>query len=148
MKLLLDTNVLLDYFGRREPFFQAWRQISAMQALGDAELWASAESFTDIFYLLRDAVDPHDLQAAFVDSLAFINVCSVGPSEILEAAQTSWSDFEDCLIDVCAKRVKADYLITRDKDGFKASQVPWYAPVDFFAMLKRDYGIVYDEVEF
>lgn len=147
MKLLLDTNVLLDYFAQREPFFRSWDKLNAMQVMGDAELWVSAESFTDIFYVLRGVVDPHDLQAAFIESLSFMRVCAVGSSEIMEAAQRSWNDFEDCLIDVCAQRIKADYLITRDNSGFEESCVPWYTPMDFFSMLEHDYGLVYDEID-
>ena len=53
MKLLLDTNVLVDYFGARRPFCDQWELINALQMTGYAELWASAESYTDAFYLLR-----------------------------------------------------------------------------------------------
>ena len=50
MKLLLDTCVLIDYFGCREPFFEACSSLRIAEWHGEFELWASAKSFTDVFY--------------------------------------------------------------------------------------------------
>lgn len=147
MNLLLDTNIVIDYFGRRQPYFEEWGRLEVMRELGDAELWVSSESFTDTFYLLRKAVDPSALQAAFVESLDFLHVCSVGKDEIRCAAERSWPDFEDCVIEACAENVKADCIITRDQKGFARSPIPAMSPAEFFDWLEREYGIVYDEVD-
>ena len=144
MKLLLDTNVLVDYFGARRPFCDQWELINALQMTGYAELWASAESYTDAFYLLRRAVGSEKLQDMFLESLSFVRVCSVDEDDIRKAAERSWSDFEDCLIAVCAEKVKADYIITRDAGGFKRSKIPAMDAPPFFTMLEEDYGIVYE----
>lgn len=144
MKLLLDTNVLVDYFGARQPFCDQWELINALQMTGYAELWASAESYTDAFYLLRRAVGSEKLQDMFLESLSFVRVCSVDEDDIRKAAERSWSDFEDCLIAVCAEKVKADYIITRDAGGFKRSKILAMDAPSFFTMLEEDYGIVYE----
>lgn len=144
MKLLLDTNALVDFFGARKPFCDQWELINALQITGCAELWASAESYTDAFFLLRKAIGPAKLQEMFLESLSFIKICSVEEGDIREAAERSWPDFENCLIDVCAEKVKADYIITRDTDGFKRSRKPSLDAPSFFAMLEEQHGIVYD----
>ena len=36
MKLLLDTNVLVDYFGARRPFCDQWELINALQMTGSS----------------------------------------------------------------------------------------------------------------
>lgn len=144
MKLLLDTNVIVDYFGARRPFCDQWELINALQMTGYAELWASAESYTDAFYLLRRAVGSEKLQDMFLESLSFVRVCSVDEDDIRKAAERSWSDFEDCLIAVCAEKVKADYIITRDAGGFKRSKILAMDAPSFFTMLEEDYGIVYE----
>jgi predicted nucleic acid-binding protein len=131
MKLFLDTNILIDYFTRRQPYFDELIGLRAMQLFGDVELWVSAKSFTDVFYVARKVIDKHALQAAFADSLAFFKVCSVGQDVICSATQARWDDFEDCLVACCASRVKADYLITRDKEGFEHSPVAVMDPTGF-----------------
>ena len=44
MNLLLDTNVLIDYLGRKEPFFANAERIVAAGFFGDATLWMAAQS--------------------------------------------------------------------------------------------------------
>lgn len=144
MRLLLDTNVLIDYFSRRQPYFESCIQLRAMQAFGEAELWASAKSFTDIFYVLRKKVDPRALQRAFVESGSFLNICSIGPEDIRAAALAQWDDFEDCLINQAAQRVKADVILTRDKEGFSTASISVKSPAEFFTELKNEKGIEYD----
>lgn len=144
MRALIDTNVLLDYFGRRMPFFSAWKKLSAMEAFGDIELWAAPQSFADVFYILRKVIDPADLQHAFSESLSFLNVCHVDEAVTAEAFRRPWPDYEDCLIALCAESIGADYLITRDEDGFRKSKVPVFSPDSFFAMLESEHGVVYD----
>lgn len=144
MRALIDTNVLLDYFGRREPFFSACEKLCAMQAFGDIELWAAPQSYADVFYILRKTISSADLQSAFIESLNFINVCKVSHEEVAEASRRSWDDYENCLIALCAENIDADYLLTRDEDGFQAAKMPVFSPAEFFAMLESEHGLVYD----
>ncbi|NHM16069.1 hypothetical protein GMI69_05250 [Eggerthellaceae bacterium zg-887] len=44
MKLFLDTNALLDYYVRREPYFESLVAIRIAQVFGDVELWAEMEA--------------------------------------------------------------------------------------------------------
>ena len=48
--------------------------------------------------------------------------------DALRAARLEWKDYEDCLVAICADKVKADYLITRDIKGFARSPVPVMRP--------------------
>lgn len=58
-----------------------------------------------------------------------------------------WADFEDCLVDVCAEKVKADFLLTRDEKGFAQAHVPVMSPGDFFNYIESEYQITYDIVD-
>lgn len=146
MKLLLDTCVLIDYFSRREPYFDDCVKLRIMQAMGDVELWVSVKSFTDIFYVLRKVVDPSALQAAFIESLDFLNVCSVNGQDVRNAAKRAWADFEDCLVDVCAQKIKADHILTRDAKGFAHAKTNIMTPAGFVEAIKAESGLVYEEI--
>ena len=146
MKLFLDTNVLIDYYTSRQPYRQFCMKLLAMQIFEDVELWASAKSFTDVFYVGRKFVDPHALQQAFLDSAEFLNVCSLDAHDIEVAAEKQWLDFEDCTVAVCAQKVGADLLITRDVKGFEESPVDPISPEDFFTYLEKEYGLVYEDI--
>ena len=53
MRLLVDTNIVLDYLDERPSFFQSARKLMILGFLHELELWMSASQATDLFYLLR-----------------------------------------------------------------------------------------------
>jgi hypothetical protein len=118
-----------------------------MQEFGDAELWASIQSFSDITYILRNQVDSEQLQKAFLTSLSFLHVCSLDQNDLEKACQALWGDFEDCLVARCSKKLKAEFIITRDAAGFAKSDTPALAPSEFFALLSKQYGLSYDSID-
>lgn len=146
MRLLLDTNVLLDYYGRRAPFFEDAKRLRVAALLGDVELWVAAQSFTGAEYVLRRFAPTEVLRAMMGESLAFLNIASSSAADVEEGIRSGWSDLEDFLVARCAERARADFLLTRDEKGFARSAVPVLSPAGFFEMLERDHGIVYDEV--
>jgi predicted nucleic acid-binding protein len=148
MKLLLDTNVLIDYFAQRDPFYADALHLYAMRHFGDAELWASIHSFADISYILRNEAESQTLQDAFLSSLDFLHVCSLTQDDLIAAAQAKWDDFEDCLVEQCAQKIKADYLLSRDKTGFTNAKTKVITPSSFFRALKEERGLSYEEVGF
>lgn len=144
MRLFLDTNLLIDYFARRQPFFSAWVQLRCAQVLGDVELWVSAKSFTDVFYVVSRLCEGDRLQAALLESLSFLNVCPIDGDDIANAARICWPDFEDCLVDIAARKVGADCIITRDRAGFERSRLPVYSPDAFFGWLREERHVEYE----
>lgn len=149
MKLMLDTNVMIDLFCEREGFYEDAKKLLAMSVLGDGTLWACANSFTDIYYVAtRQGVDGSALQEAFIESAEDIEVCSLDKGDILNASARKWNDFEDCLVEECANKIGADVIVTRDCRGFEQATVPAMSPAQLFDFLEREYGVVYDEVDF
>jgi predicted nucleic acid-binding protein len=145
MRLLLDTNVLIDHIGKRTPFDKDFEKLYIATVMGDCQLWSTSNSYTDTFYVLRHGkLESSEIQGRFLDSADYIHICEVDEKDIIAAAQADWPDFEDCLVSVCADKIKADYIITRDVTGFAASKTPTVAPSEFLRILREDYGIVYE----
>ncbi len=147
MRALLDTNVLVDLFTGRPPEGEYAMKLQIMQELDDVELWVSAKSFTDAFYVMTKNNKSADVQRAFIRSMEYLNVCAVDADDVRMTAERCWPDFEDCLIDVCAEKVKADYLLTRDRKGFENSHTTALSPRDFFAKLESELGLVYEDID-
>lgn len=72
MNLLLDTNVLIDYLGRKDPFFSSAQKVVIAGFFGDARLWVPSQSVVDAFYVLNRYVDSARLQAAILKALTVI----------------------------------------------------------------------------
>ena len=143
MKLLLDTNVLTDFYLQREQFSTNINSIAAAAIHGDVELWASAKSYTDIFYIGKKYFTSSVLQNAFLESFKFIHVCSIDIEDIKTAAKECWSDFEDCLIHKSAQKVNADLIVTRDSKGFTKSTVKTATLAEIIKMF-ADEGFYYE----
>lgn len=87
MKLLVDANFLIDYYARRDEFFDSCTTLLVAESFHDVELWAPAKSFTDVFYVLnqRLKVESPLVQRAFLKSFDFIKLVSLEPADVKEA---------------------------------------------------------------
>ena len=147
MNLLLDTNVLIDYLGRKPPFYEDAEAIIAAGYFGDARLWVPALSLKDAFYVLSRYIDSARIQRAFVALDEVVSLVSLSAEESLRAARLEWSDYEDCLVALCAEKAKADYLITRDTKGFARSPVPALHPREWLDLMRYEHRLEYAGVK-
>lgn len=146
MKLLVDTNVLLDFFETRQPFVEDWKRVYVMSCFRDAELWASAKSYADIFYVARKQMSSKTVQRSIVECLSLVKTCAIDGEDIRWAAEQGWKDFEDCVVSRAAQKVGADYILTRNVEGFERSAVPAITPADFLALVEEKYHLIYEEM--
>ena len=147
MNLLLDTNVIIDYLGRKQPFYEDAERLMAMGYFGDATLWAPAQSFKDAFYVLAHYVEPDMVQEAIAALLGLVHPVDLTGNDLVTAAKLKWTDFEDCLVAVSAGKASADYVVTRDRKGFDRSSVPAISPSDLLRQVVDDKGVSYGTVE-
>ena len=139
--------MLIDLYTQRPPEGDIAQKLLVMKEFGDVELWVSAKSFTDVSYVLHKTYSSDYVQSAFEESYQWLEICSVDSADIHRATSRRWADFEDCLVDVCAEKVKADFLLTRDEKGFAQAHVPVMSPGDFFNYIESEYQITYDIVD-
>ena len=132
MRLLIDTNVILDVFMRREPFFaDSYRAIRTAAEQGH-ECLLSASAATDIFYILRKHLkSPEEAKARLRDLAKLAQFTDVQPADIDTALTAEMPDFEDAVVNAIAVRVGADYILTRNTKDFSGAKAHAIAPVDF-----------------
>lgn len=147
MNLLLDTNVLIDYVGSREPFFDDAKQVIAAGFFNDAKLWVSAQSIKDAYYVLSSYAEQKHVQRALRRSLDVITPVSLSAEDAVRGLYLEWNDYEDCLISLCAVAVKADFIITRDEKGFVRSSIPFLSPNAWIKLMKDEHNLEYDLVD-
>ena len=135
MKVLIDTNIVLDILLEREEFFKQSYEVLKACENGKAEGFFAASSVTDIFYVIKKWT--HDTEKAYEavgHLLSILNVLSVTNEDVLNAYSKHAPDFEDCLVATCAISNKCEAVVTRDKKGFKGMGISAISPEDF---LKR-----------
>jgi len=132
MKIVIDNNVILDVFQNREPFVQFSSRVLRLVETKQVKGYVTANSITDIHYVLSRALkDKEKVYAAIDILLQLIDIIDVTAKDVKNAFHPDVGDFEDELISVCAKRTKMDYIITRNIKDFTNSPVPAITPEDF-----------------
>lgn len=134
MRILIDTNIVLDVLLRRTDFFDASYNVLKLSALDKAEALVTANTITDIYYILQRANKDHaKSKEAIVKLLNLVSIADVLASDVMNTLSSKITDFEDALVGTIAKRVKADYIVTRNIKDFHNSPVPAIDPKDFLA---------------
>lgn len=137
MRILIDTNVILDILLKREPFFEASYGALKQAAVNDTECLVSITAITDIFYLLRKGLgDTGKAKKSLERLLQLIIIADVLALDIQAALSDSLPDFEDAVVYAVAARNKVDYILTRNTKDFEVSAVPVITPQDFLKLNK------------
>lgn len=132
MRILIDTNVLIDFFAKREPFFECSSKIFELCQQEIVEGAIAAHSIINMAYILRKNFTLNELKKIFSRLSKLFYIESIDWDKIVNAINdNSFSDFEDCLQMQCAIDFKADYIVTRDINDFKLSEIPAITPEDF-----------------
>lgn len=132
MKILVDTNVILDILQKREPFFKDSYHALQEAIDADAECLISASAATDIFYVLRKALQSTVQAKNYIEQLSRLFIfADVQGTDIHTALMRAMSDFEDAVADAVAERNGASYILTRNAKDFAGSAVPAITPTDF-----------------
>ncbi len=131
MKILIDTDVLLDVALNRKPWVE-----SSAGVLRWAETRGSAaiawHSLSNCAYLLEN--DGRE----FIDKLLMIvEIALTGRKDALKALRLPLRDLEDALQAVAASSWGAQYIVTRNLKDFKGSPVTAIAPETFMEIIRR-----------
>ena len=137
MRMLLDTNVILDHALGREPFRQEADKVVQWCIDSADGVFIAFHTFTNAYYVLRSrqAGFGDDTQArTFLASLlSWADLAPTSKQQLLDSLSYPAVDLEDTLQALCATDASADYIITRDPSGFTGSTVPALSPAQFLA---------------
>lgn len=129
MKIMCDTNIIIDVLLEREPYAEASYKVLSLCEEHKIDGFVSASAVTDIYYLVRKCTGSNELAYQAVGKLLeIIKVCSVTNNDVLVAFQKKAKDFEDCLVATCAKSIHCSYIVTRNKKDFEEFDIPALMP--------------------
>jgi predicted nucleic acid-binding protein len=136
MKLLIDTNIVLDALMVREPWAASAQAVLLAVAEEKADGCITASSFTDLYYLFHKHLrDNEQTKQALLGLLASINVLDVNGTDGEKAFELPMSDYENALMAYCSKRHKVDRIVTRNPKYFEGSPVKPISPDELLKKL-------------
>ena len=133
MKVLIDTNVVLDVIANREPFNLDAQKIINQILDGKFEGYITANSTADIYYIARKHLNHNDLRNTMRSLFTVFHIIDVLETDCRKALDSLLDDYEDALAAVCGNKANVDYIITRDEDflNIPSSPARVISPADF-----------------
>lgn len=139
MEILIDTNVILDALLKRSPFAEDAYSILKMADENKIKANIAAFAITDIYYFISKNLSHDDRIKAIKALFNITNVVSVTKQDIEKAMSFSkFTDLEDALQLQSLKKIKGDFIVTRD-EGFQKLTDKAISPKDFMHKLSQNY---------
>ena len=131
MKILFDTNIIIDIILKRTPFFQNSSKVFELIGTQNIKGFITASSLTDIYYISRKKTD-HRTTISFITSLIqTVDVINTNKDTIILALHTDFADFEDAVQAASAELNHIDLIISRNTKDFSKSKVKALTPTEF-----------------
>ena len=131
MKILIDTNVILDHLTSRKPFDRDAADIFKLCETQQIKGYISALSVPNIVYILRKELDAVKIKKIIQILSLIFTIKELTTADLIAAADMNFKDYEDALQSVAAAKIKADYIVTRHIKDFINSPVPAITPTEF-----------------
>jgi len=136
---LIDTNVIIDWVQRRQPFSHDATQIIDLCMSKKIRGYLTAHTVLNVFYITRKTLtveERRDLSRLLCNRFDIIGIDRTQILDTMDADK--FKDLEDGLQMQCAEEMHLDYIITRDIKDFQPSKVKAIQPQDFLAIMRSD----------
>lgn len=137
MKVLLDTNVILDVLLQRDPHFSQSAAVWAAIEEGHAEGCVAPHAITTIHYVIVRSAGASLANETVRLILNVLSVAAVSGSVISRSVNLDWPDFEDAVTANAAFEAGCDLIVTRDTAGFSRSPIKALSPRAALAAIKK-----------
>ena len=138
LKLFLDTNVMLDLLGERQPFYDAIAKIATLADKGKIILVVSALSYATVNYFLAKYENTQKAKDKLSKFKIISEICSLDEIIIEKSLNSYFNDFEDALQYFSALKSECNVILTRNGKDFKESALPIMTPDEFLLSKKKE----------
>ena len=135
MKVLIDTNVILDVLYKREGFYEDSLKIWKLCETRKLDGYISVLSIPNIVYILRRELDPEKTLEVINNINLVFKIYDLKSDIIMQAAEKKTKDYEDALQMVTAQKLKASFIVTRNIKDFAGSKIIAVKPSELLERL-------------
>lgn len=134
-KLFLDTNIILDFLGEREPFYIPSAQLATLSDHKKVKLIVSPISFATVNYFLSKSEGISNAKEKLRKFKILCEIATINESIAEKALHSDFEYFEDALQYYCALDSKCDIIIARNPKDFKLSLLPIMSAEEYLKSL-------------
>lgn len=131
-KVLIDTDVILDFFFDREPFSENAAKILSLCEKKVIAGFVTPVIISNVYYLLSQQAKQEKVIEKLKVLLSIINILIIDKNSILVALNSDFKDFEDALQNYAAElNGEINLIVTRNTKDYKKSELGVMNPEDF-----------------
>ena len=135
MRVIIDTNVVLDVLLEREPFVKPAVEIFCLVEESRINAFLCATTITTIDYLLARSLPASKARDALHQLISLFEIATVNRPVIERALGSKIPDFEDAVLVEAGRMAGVDSIITRNAKDFRGSALKIFDPGEFLAQL-------------
>lgn len=139
MKILVDTNVIIDALTSREPWNESAEKIFIMAANHTVDMYITASAATDIYFLVRKYLHNTETAKQIMGKLySLTGILEVTGNDCLEALASPIKDYEGAVVEKVASRKDMHYIVTRNIKDYQAGNTKIILPDDFVKLMEEE----------
>jgi predicted nucleic acid-binding protein len=128
VRVLLDTDVLIDLALDREPFAEPAAALFELLERRPGLGWIAWHSASTFYYLVAPERGPQGARQFLMELSGFVGVAETTTESLRFAAALEVRDFEDAMQAAAARACGADLIITRNLKDYRFSPIPATTP--------------------
>jgi len=137
VRVLVDTNVVLDVLLARQPFVAASANVFGLVEQAQIEGLLCATTLTTVDYILQQSLPCPTAHHALRKLLELFDIASVTRAVLEEALRSKITDFEDAVLEQAGRLAGAEVIVTRNQQDFRLSSLKVFGPDELLASLPR-----------
>ena len=142
-KILVDTDVILDFFFDRQPFSEFAATILSWSETKRIEAFITPVICSNVYYLLRQTANHQKVIEKLAQLLSFVGVVQMDGNVIKLALKSDFTDFEDALQNFAAvQQGEINVILTRNLKDYRKSKIGVMTPENYINSKKLSVPVV------
>lgn len=139
MKVLIDTNIVIDALTSREPWNEYAEKLFLMAANNIIDIYITVSSATDIYYLIRKHLHSTVTARQIMGKLySLVGILEVKSEDLIDALASPIKDYEDAVVEQVARRSHMECIVTRNQKDYEAGLIQIYSSEDFIRFMEQE----------
>lgn len=136
-KVLIDTDVILDFFYDRKPFSEESSQILSLCETGKIKGFVTSIMLSNLYYLLKKTAKHEKVIDHIKMLMSIVDVIATNKKSVLDALNSGFKDFEDALQNFSAQNNNEIHvIITRNTKDYKTSNLAIMNPETYLKTIQ------------
>lgn len=137
--ILIDTDVILDFFLDRQPFSEDASKLLSLCENGKLNGFITPVMISNVYYLLRKAAKHEKVIKSLKMLMSIIDVAAMNKDTVSAALYSAFGDFEDALQHYAAQHHgEIQVIITRNIKDYKSSTLPIMTPETYLKTINNN----------